>query len=128
MNVFDEFKTHGINASFHYADDTASGEWRLGAAEEAKALKIFDGCPPEYQEKMREIAKGFLWSLKSKRPPIPYADDARFEAERRLNRYDETRKLTDGRIKNTLTGTVTPAPNYERDSDFPNNVKDENTI
>ena len=128
MNVFDQFKTHGMNASFHYADDTASGEWRLGAAEEAKALKIFDGCPPEYQEKMREIAKGFLWSLKSKRPPIPYADDPRFEAERRLNRYDESRKLTDGRIKNTLTGTVTPAPNYEREGDFPNNVDDENTI
>ena len=74
MSVFDDFKTHGINASFHYADDTASGEWRLGSIEEAKALRIFDGCPPEYQEKMREIAKGFLWSLNSKRPKATLSD------------------------------------------------------
>ena len=67
MSVFDDFKTHGMNASYHYADDTASGEWRLGSIEEAKALKIFDANPDD-QEKMREIAKGFLWSLNSKRP------------------------------------------------------------
>ena len=73
MSILEDFKTFGMRASFHYADDTASGEWRLGAAEEAKALYIFDGCPPEYQAKMREIAKGFLWSLASKRP-LPYAD------------------------------------------------------
>ena len=79
MSVFDDFKTHGINASFHYADDTASGEWQLGRIEEAKALKIFDGCPPEYQEKMREIAKGFLWSLSSKRPKL----------RRPISEYDE---------------------------------------
>jgi len=128
MSIFDEFKTLGLRASYHYADDTASGEWRMGSKLEAQALKMFDAATPEEQDKMREIAKGFLWSLKSKRPPVPYADDPRLEAERRLNRYDESRKLTDGRIKNTLTGSVTPAPNYERESDFPNNVKDENTI
>ena len=63
-DVLARFKTHGINASFHYADDTASGEWRLGSAEEAKALKLFDDNPP-LQPQMREIAKGFLWSLAS---------------------------------------------------------------
>jgi len=40
----------------------------LGSKLEAQALKIFDGCPKEYQDKLREIAKGFLWSLESKRP------------------------------------------------------------
>ena len=73
MSVFDDFKTHGINASYHYADDTASGEWRLGSIEEAKALKIFDANPDD-QEKMREIAKGFLWSLNSKRPKATISD------------------------------------------------------
>ena len=65
-DVLEQFKTHGINASFHYADDTASGEWRLGSAEEAKALKLFDDNP-SLQPQMRDISKGFLWSLASKR-------------------------------------------------------------
>ena len=65
-DVLEQFKTHGINASFHYADDTASGEWRLGSAEEAKALELFDDNP-SLQPQMRDIAKGFLWSLESKR-------------------------------------------------------------
>ena len=36
------FRLHGMNASFHYADDTASGEWRLGDNEKQIAMKIFD--------------------------------------------------------------------------------------
>ena len=111
--VFDDFKTHGMNASFHYADDTASGEWRLGAAEEAKALKIFDGCPPEYQEKMREIARGFLWSLASKRPITHEPTD-----------IDEFRKLPDGTTKNTRTGFVEESTTRQLDDisdDLPSN-------
>ena len=65
--VLQQFKDRGIKASFHYADDTASGEWRLGSIEEAKALKLFDDNP-SMQHYMRDIAKGFLWSLESKRP------------------------------------------------------------
>jgi len=65
--ILEQFKTHGMYASFHYADDTASGEWRLGRAEELKALKLFDDNP-ELQDEMREIAQGFLWSLKEGRP------------------------------------------------------------
>ena len=65
--VLQQFKDRGMSASFHYADDTASGEWRLGRIEEAKALRLFDDNP-SMQGYMRDIAKGFLWSLKSVRP------------------------------------------------------------
>jgi len=60
--ILNTFKDHGINASFHYADDTASGEWRLGRAEEAKARELFN-ANPELQKRMTVIAKGFIWSL-----------------------------------------------------------------
>jgi hypothetical protein len=68
MNIIlEQFKKHGDMASFHYADDSASGEWRLGHAEEQKALELFD-ANPELQNEMREIAKGFLWTLELSRP------------------------------------------------------------
>ena len=82
----------------------------------------------DLMEGMKKDADEILGKGEKLVEKLSYADDPRFEAERRLNRYDESRKLTDGRIKNTLTGTVTPAPNYEYEGDFPNNVKDENTI
>ena len=98
MSVFDDFKTHGINASFHYADDTASGEWRLARKEKLKALKLFDDNP-DLQDEMRVIAKGFLWSLASDRP-ILYADNPEYAEERRLNEYaTESRKLPNGCTK-----------------------------
>ena len=58
-----QFKTAGMNASFHYAADTCS-EWGLGDKHKKAALKLFDENP-ELQPKMRLIAKGFLWSLTS---------------------------------------------------------------
>ena len=61
--ILEEFEHLGISASFHYADDTASGEWRIAANEEAKALALFRDNP-HLQADMREIAKGFLWTLK----------------------------------------------------------------
>ena len=68
-NVLEKFKDHGMQASYHYADDTASGEWRMGSALEARALKLFDDNP-DLQDEMRVIAKGFLWSLNVLRPDI----------------------------------------------------------
>ena len=65
--VLQQFKDHGMSASFHYADDTASGEWRLGRNEESMALRLFDDNP-SMRGYMRDIAKGFLWSLESVRP------------------------------------------------------------
>ncbi len=55
------FQQHGSNASFHYADDTCR-EWGAAHREKNKALEIFDNNP-KLQAEMREIAKGFLWSL-----------------------------------------------------------------
>ena len=67
MSVVDDFKDLGMRASYHYADDTASGEWRLGSKLESLAIKLFDENP-DLQAEMRKAAKGFLWSLNSKRP------------------------------------------------------------
>ena len=65
--ILEQFKDYGMQASFHYADDTASGEWRLGSNLESRALKLFDENP-ELQPEMREIAKRFIWTLHIKRP------------------------------------------------------------
>ena len=67
LSIPEQFKKHGMYASFHYADDTASGEWRMGRDEELRALKLFDSNP-KLQAEMRVIAEDFLWSLKSVRP------------------------------------------------------------
>jgi hypothetical protein len=60
--VLERFKDLGISASYHYADDTGSGEWRLGSTLEAKARILFDENP-ELRDEMRVIAKGFIWQL-----------------------------------------------------------------
>ena len=60
------FEDLGNQASFHYADDTASGEWRLGSTLEAKARILFDENP-KLRDEMRKIAKGFLWTLERRK-------------------------------------------------------------
>ena len=65
--ILTKFDDWGRQASFHYADDTASGEWRLGSNLEARCLKLFDENP-ELQPEMRKLAKSFLWTLSLKRP------------------------------------------------------------
>lgn len=62
IEILDKFGKHGARASFHFADDTASGEWRLGNAEKAKAVKLYKDNP-KLRPEMEEIAKGFLWTL-----------------------------------------------------------------
>ena len=64
--TLEQFRSYGRTASYHYADDTTS-EWGAARRAEGKALSLFDNNP-ELQPEMREIAKGFLWSLNSKRP------------------------------------------------------------
>ena len=66
-NILNRFTKHGKDASFHYADDTGK-EWGSGDREKRDALVLFDSNPA-LQKEMREIAKGFLWSLKSERNP-----------------------------------------------------------
>lgn len=60
MNALEQFKQHGNQASYHYADDSCK-EWRLADAEKAKALAVFDANPSD-QEQMRAVARGFLWA------------------------------------------------------------------
>ena len=60
-STLEEFKSLGNSASFHYADDSCK-EWPQARTQEAKALALFRDNP-HLQDDMREIAKGFLWSL-----------------------------------------------------------------
>lgn len=64
--ILQDFKQLGETASYHYADDSTK-EWDLASRAEQKALEIFDNHP-DLEEKFREIALGFLWSLSMKRP------------------------------------------------------------
>lgn len=66
MTVLEKFTQLGQQASYHYAADRTS-EWRLGTPLEREAIELFDQHP-ELHAEMREIAKGFLWSLAMRRP------------------------------------------------------------
>ena len=66
MTALEEFKKLGQQASYHYAADRGN-EWRLGTPLEAEAVALFD-AHPELHAEMREVAKGFLWSLELRRP------------------------------------------------------------
>ena len=60
-STLEEFKRLGDSASFHFADDSCK-EWPKARTQEAKALALFR-ANPHLQDDMREIARGFLWSL-----------------------------------------------------------------
>jgi hypothetical protein len=60
-DILQQFKDHGMSASFHYADDTCK-EWALASRRESAAMKLFDSHP-ELQDEMRVIASDFLWTL-----------------------------------------------------------------
>ena len=61
MTKLEDFDYLGRTASYHYADDSC-GEWKLGDIAKEAAIELFK-ANPDLQEEMREIAKGFLWSL-----------------------------------------------------------------
>ena len=64
-NIVMQFRDLGDKASYHYADDSGS-EWGLADDEKRMALALFD-ANPELQQEMREVARGFLWSLELER-------------------------------------------------------------
>ena len=66
MSALEKFKQLGHQASYHYAAGRTS-EWRLGTPLEREAIAMFDQHP-ELHAEMRDIAKGFLWSLEMRRP------------------------------------------------------------
>ena len=61
MTILEEFERLGDSASFHYADDTCK-EWGQAQSAEKKAVALYH-AHPELKEEMKELARGFLWSL-----------------------------------------------------------------
>lgn len=61
QEVLQKFKSAGMMASYHYADDSGR-EWSLGSACEEQAMKLVD-THPELLDDFKEIGKGFLWSF-----------------------------------------------------------------
>lgn len=66
-DLFEKFQALGHKASYHYADDSTK-EWVFGDKAKYEALELFDNATPSLQKQMRDIAKGFLWSLTMERP------------------------------------------------------------
>lgn len=58
--IITKFKDHGFEASYHFASD--HGDWKPGFQAMYKALDLYDKNP-DLQERMRDVSKGFLWSL-----------------------------------------------------------------
>jgi len=102
--ILQKFKELGMSASSHYACDN-SNEWSLGNIQVQRSVYLYDNNP-SMQSEMRDIAEGFLWSLKSVRPVADYLQD--------------DRKLSSGRIK-TATGYVEEDPCTDL-ADFPKDL------
>jgi hypothetical protein len=56
-----EFTHYGMQASYHYADDSAK-EWGLAREAVSKAMLIYR-AHPECREEMRAAGKEFLWAM-----------------------------------------------------------------
>ena len=65
MTPLCEFDFAGMQASFHYADDTGA-EWNKADEFKQRAIELFDENP-DLQPQMREASKNFLWSLSMER-------------------------------------------------------------
>ena len=57
--ILEEFKKAGLDASFHYADDTGK-EWHLAYPLVDKCMKLSKEHPSLHTE-MKEIAKHFIF-------------------------------------------------------------------
>jgi hypothetical protein len=61
QEVLKAFRHAGMQASYHWADDSTS-EWGHARYQEDLARAIFANHP-ELQDQMKLIAKDFLWKL-----------------------------------------------------------------
>ena len=61
QEILEEFKTCGMDASYHYADDTGQ-EWKFAYPLVDKCMKLVKEHT-ELREEMREIAKKFIFSI-----------------------------------------------------------------
>lgn len=64
-DIVEQFKDHGMSASYHYADDSCR-EWGAGDREKSKAMKLFNDNP-DLQDDMSKVAEKFLWAPDFKR-------------------------------------------------------------
>lgn len=61
--LLEQFQRLGERASYHLADDTSSGEWRIGYGLQRQAVAIYNEHP-ELHEQMLAIARErFIWRL-----------------------------------------------------------------
>ena len=61
QEILENFKTCGMDASYHYADDSGK-EWHLAYPLVDKCMKLVKEHP-EFHEEMREISKKFIFSM-----------------------------------------------------------------
>ena len=61
QEILENFKTCGMDASYHYADDSGK-EWHLAYPLVDKCMKLVKEHT-ELREEMREIAKKFIFSI-----------------------------------------------------------------
>ncbi len=63
LELLTMFESLGLSASFHFADDSGK-EWSMAHKEQSEAITLYKQHPG-LQERMMELSKQFLWSLKS---------------------------------------------------------------
>ena len=61
QEILEEFKTYGMDASYHYADDSGK-EWKFAYPLVDKCIKLVKEHP-ELHEEMKEISKKFIFSI-----------------------------------------------------------------
>ena len=61
QEILEKFKTYGMDASYHYADDTGQ-EWKVAYSLVNKCIKLVKEHP-ELHEEMKEISKKFIFSM-----------------------------------------------------------------
>ncbi len=61
QKILEEFKTYGMDASYHYADDSGQ-EWKFAYPLVDKCIKLVKEHP-ELHEEMKEISKKFIFSI-----------------------------------------------------------------
>lgn len=61
QKILEEFKTYGMDASYHYADDSGQ-EWKFAYPLVDRCMKLVKEHP-ELHEEMKEIAKRFIFSI-----------------------------------------------------------------
>ena len=65
QKILENFKTYGMDASYHYADDTGQ-EWNFAYPLVEKCMKLAKEYP-ELHAEMAKIAKHFIFAMSFKK-------------------------------------------------------------